>query len=547
MEKQALLNTVFGAMTAKDSIDSGVKAYQGTENQYDNLLGVNMTKTPTTMGQRNAVTSNDLYSTASDSIDELYNLSKEASIKSRLKAGVIDAAILAKLTKENAINGWKHVQKLDEKNTKHIKDAVNSFKNGNIKSGMKSSGKAALFTVPATGAIVAGGVGAGKAIDKLDNKKGENKNDALPKMVSGALTAAAIANVVANKRFTPSASSAGTILKTTLTKQPKEIIKKTGPAGKFVVDTYEKTIKNVAKHQDDTSKAIRNAKGNLDKASSRARTLERMKADKLDYEQKLRKAFEDEGMTYNHVKRTLGVEHANKIFGKPKKTPPFIDLEKKKLNKTSNEQIDELAKQAGYKSFAKHLGNIFVTKGLESIPYVGVPALAAYIMKRDMKKGMRRLDTPENIEKQADFISSVKKYPKLEKGIKRGAEKGVEGLGRVLFPATASAIIGRNLAGNFEDIRNPDYDNQQSGMAKIIINVADNANPRKVKRQVSKAIDDAYKQASEDSTIDIGDILNSVNENADKDIKGTTEKLKGRKVHIGQGIKKLFKKEEMKP
>lgn len=139
------------------------------------------------------------------------------------------------------------------------------------------------------------------------------------------------------------------------------------------------------------------------------------------------------------------------------------------------------------------------------------------------------------------FTNKIDKSKFINAG-KSTVEKAAEGLGRTIFPAAVSAITGRNLMNSLKSIEEERQQSIQEDMAnKIVINV-NQGSKKSIKRQVSKQIDelinsDNLKTAEDNSLIETLRDGTELMENK--------KKIQGKKVHIGNGMKKQFKMDSM--
>jgi len=215
----------------------------------------------------------------------------------------------------------------------------------------------------------------------------------------------------------------------------------------------------------------------------------------------------------------------------------------KRKKKASDELLD-LEKLASFDAeYGKKLLNEhFLQKGKESIPYYVAPAALSFALGRNLRRGFekepKKKDDPEK-------VAGFKMSPKVEGEVKMNLEKGVEGLGRTIFPAALMAATGRDITNSFgrlEDSRS-NKSNMQNSMANgIVIQVSGDGTKRKIKRDISKQLDTALSKQADTRTngFDIGDVA----DNADKDINhmlGDSSRIKTNKISIGNGVKKNFR------
>ena len=106
----------------------------------------------------------------------------------------------------------------------------------------------------------------------------------------------------------------------------------------------------------------------------------------------------------------------------------------------------------------------FLRPGLEAVPYFAAPAALSYAIGKDLNNNLRPVRGPEAssskvvidvpIEKKASDTSPVTGYrarkPDIDKNWGEWASQNLpsqalRGLGRAVFPATAIALIGRDI------------------------------------------------------------------------------------------------------
>lgn len=506
MNKQAkLLTSAFIAMDAVDGAKKVGKAYKQTNNTYSDALGTTVNKSSKKMGGANAEIANPKL--ASETIDDMC---KVAVSKTPIKKAIIGA----KWGKRNLERG---IEKIDAANTQHIRNAIDAVKNKQLVRGVSEAGKASLVTLPAVAGMAAAGKGAERVMKKFDKYPDNPENELERKVVGAGVTGALLLNAVANKRALKPATTALEIAGTKAAKYPLNIVRKS-KAGNVIGQFAKQVGKQGSKAVKDVEKASRYSK----------------------------------------------------------------------VWKKASAEIDELEKIAGKKmDFAKDLAvNHFLKEGLKSIPYYTAPAALGFMLNRDIKNGLKKFDERNSPKEQLkedlkDFATSknkdVEKVAKLinfdkqkvinalsKDNIRRlttkdnlrkagvvALERGADGLGRTMFPATVTAITGRNIMNSFKKLEDGAGSTPQEDMAnKIIIQINGAPSKRNLKREVSKEIDKKYsmdKKASQDESLDVGDILKDINDQIlsdalkkDKDARNVS-KMPVKKIHIGQGVKKTFR------
>lgn len=490
-DKIAFVNKVFAGMEVVDGTKRVKKTYNDSfENKYDNILGTTMTKGPKVMGINNASLSNPKYASSHELVENTYDLIKEASIKRKLKP----------LNKAR-VKAWDFIVDADKKNTAHLSNAAKSIKNKDIKGALKHSANASKFTAPALATTALAGAGTTKLLSDLDKSPEYDKNKLLPVVVGTGVAGSMIANSINNKNFTKSVKLIGDVARDAMHKQPGNMIDKTGPVGQFARKTYSSVVKKSHKTAKD--------------------------ADKIRQE------------SFSKHMKTV-----NKAYNKNGKNKSF-----NKMKKHASTQNTEFAKRVFKENFLKN--------GLESIPYYAAPAALSYAMSRDMRNGLKKKQEAQqpnviniDLSKSASFADPTKTRKVFERSIERAAD----GVGRAIFPATVTAITGRNIMNSLEDINeNKNSTNTSSDMAKIIVNVKNdnmltgkdrNSLKRKARTEVTSAMNDIYKNATlknpNDVSVDIGDIYEELNNDVKNKILGG-RKMSVNKVHVGEGTKKSFR------
>ncbi|MGL5715933.1 MAG: hypothetical protein ACRCX2_23155 [Paraclostridium sp.] len=533
--KQAsMINKVFLGMEAVDGAKKVNSTYKDSNaNKYDSILNTSIKKPDHTMGQANAVVSNNNFKSASDFIDELEKT--------------------ARFTGKDV---KKVIRDMDMKNTQNIKDAVSHAKNKKIGDSLKSAGKAVLPTAGAVGLAGGAGVATSKGLEKLDSSKDRDKDTITPKLIGGALTGALILNGVKNKSMLHPVSKSIEIAKEEVMKQPFRIVERTGPVGKFATNT----LKSVGKKGREIGKSA-----NKERESIARNILKRehgnMNPSKEDISSFLKKTKDFDKKYNNPTNKTKGSfkgkGSSNNQVAKPQtkeqKPSSVIDTLsdlRKKVHNYADEPVKKkvtngISKEASNKEFAKKVfKDHFLKSGLESIPYYAAPAALGYALSTDLSKGFKKPGSDkkkDGKEKTAGFLNPGKKA-KLEHATERAIERAADGLGRTVFPATVTAATGRNIMKSFDKVNHNDDTDTRDDIAKVIINIGDKdkLSKRGMKKEVSKAIDDFYKSATIiDESLDVGDIREEIEKKILEN-----KKIKSGKVHIGEGIKKQFRMSE---
>jgi len=426
------------------------KALKGEDNPYDKILGNKIVKTTAKNGQMNALNSNNpMYANASEVVDIMYDIEKEAGVKKILDVakkvvGEKGKKIADAINKaDSGMQGHLSEMKIERTLMKDNKDfkGLKALKDKSYRDHVKGAAK---VIIPAGAVGVAGTAGAIEGVKKVEdkfnnggNRKGSNPiqdaGDSMYPYVAGAgLLGAATFDALAHKSVVAPFKHMGQGVQKGLYKYPKKILGKAGKSGKAAVEV--------------------------------------LKAATKDIKPKEVKASEDIDML---IEKQAGSERILK--GK------------------------ELAKQLLVKDFFQ--------EGVKSIPYVGVPATASYLVGRDLRHGGRKIkdtyddqiviDVPlknmpaKNVSEKiaGDGIPSMEKF--LKNGI---PERAVQGLSRAFFPTVIVATTGRNMTNAMEDIRKKQdkLPPVEEGKARVIIQLA----PKKASEEIDDLSFD--KKASED-------------------------------------------------
>lgn len=555
---------ITGGLIAMDGIDQlkkVPKTYQDTSNKYDDILDTSMNKATNKMGVRNAVVANPKY--AFDIVNECYDgFNKEAKIqkhdvqiiKQVLKDPKYISGIVKDLgkktynvSKKNLSKGHAKFEEVDYKNTQNIKELSKALKNKDGKTALKKGLLTGAYTLPMAAAVGKGSYELGKTIGSKTGNPEDNNDKLTPAIIGGVIASSLLGGAVAKKGFAPIARSASDSIKKTMTKQPKAIIKRTGPAGRFVVDTYEKAFKDVGKH-------LNNKKTTIQKAEKA--TKENINNYKRNYVLDVDKKSPKQ----EKLDRIADMAQARlRVIDNRKNNTAIRDEVGYKMflnRKHAAAYCDQIEKIASVKSFGKKvITEDFFKEGLKSIPYAAAPAILGLALKRDVKHGFGKqtnINEPEipviTIDKTASF--NIYQHPKMLNAIKTTAEQGAKGLGRTVLPATVTALTGRDIYNSFNKVKNDSLDrNTQDGVAKVIIEVKRNSMDtikgagkakRDTKRQMSNIIDDIYKSAKSNDEDDIGDINKELNDEV-QEVLGNAKSVKAKKIYIGHGQKKQYR------
>lgn len=574
MKKQAgMVNNAFIAMDAVDGAKKMGKAFKTQNTTYSDALGTTLKKQPNKMGAANAAIVNPKL--ASDCIDEMCKIA--------ITLSPMQKAIIKKRKVARSLG--KNIEKIDAKNTQHIKAAYDALKKKQLVRGLSEAGKASVVTVPA----VAGMVGAGKGVEavmkKFDKNRDNPENELERKVVGAGVTAGLLLNAATSKRVMKPGTTALNIIGKKSAKYPMSAIKKTkagkvvgefvkqvgdqgNKAVKSIKDADAKKVRDMAKQIQQKDKDMNFLKGRIYDFMNSKNPLDQNAAFSAILDAEKRKIIKDGAIN--------GLEAAQVDSNWAKREQYLKDLFNEYINpKKASTEIDELEKLAGRKAdFAKNIViDHFFKEGLKSVPYYAAPAALGLTLNRDIKNGLRKMD--EKKEHQTDNddshggkhelkektakLDKVKldggdlsslSNEKLKRILKVTLERSADGLGRTVFPAAVTAVTGRNIMNSFKKLEDSTGQTPQEDMAnKIIIQINGNPTKRNLKRQISKEIDEQYDMVkkAEDESLDIGDILADIYKevgldelNRQKQI-NAQEKLKTQKIHIGNGVKKQFR------
>lgn len=453
------VNKLFVGMDVMDGVGKVKNTYKNSvNNKYDRIMGTQPIKTTNILGQNNAVNGKINYakreSIASEELDEMY---KVASLDDFLK-GMRASKDKVTQGKNNVngkinsgVNSFKNKTGINKDNIKKVKrnvkkkyvsfvrgtrndfrsaatninagkselkrtladisrskyssastQARNQFKSSSasMKNGLKSFGKGMVKSTPAIAGMAGVGYGAYRTMKHFEDKKPvHERNDLYPKAVgvtlSGALAASAIVSKNPYRAFDVASKSMGKVFR----RVPENMIKSTGPVGRYGVDVAKQVKKRTGEMLNQASK----------KSSKGAKKMYKRASDELDF------FLEKNAKTYNLKQFSKSVLKDNVIKG-----------------------------------------------GTESIFYFGVPSAISYAIGRDMRRGGTKLNKGNKkptstvvidipLEKKA---MDVNISPKVENIIRRSAD----GVGRVFIPGAVSAIVGRNIMDNMKKINDNNDD-----------------------------------------------------------------------------------------
>lgn len=508
-KKASLINKAFVALDVKDGVDQMAKGFS-QPNKYDIQMGTDLQKNtklrPDELNseisadeneegeEKESTDEEDLSecgTTASEIIDNLFEMEKQASPKDIFR-------------------------RLDMDNTRYIKSMTKAIAKKDYKNAAKFAAKASKFTIPAVATSALIGHGVGKAVEKTQEKKykksaeddniNARKNDYLPGIASGAVTASLLINALANKGFSHTSEEFARNVKKGAAKAPLKGLSNSGPTGKAASKFLKKFIKDLGK----------NASEEIDFLSKYA-----SKKDEADI--------------------------LSGLFKKKQNKQAFDGIKNIFKKKEQPETLGHALKRIGKENF--------FMKGVTSIPYYIAPAFISYMVGRDINKGFEKIhtDRESKLTKQASILIDTKPKKFAIKNLERAAE----GVGRALFPATVTAITGRNITKNMQKLQDQDeMFSNQDGMANIIINLKTDAldHPNKVKRTVNKEIskkvkehkeqenelkkqESAIKKQASDNAVDITEIVKQIKDELRKE-RGIQQYVRTSKPYITNGMKK---------
>lgn len=586
-----ILNKVMTASSVIDGAKNVKKTYNNSlNNKYSNILGTNVvnSKEKNYMGQNNAI-----------------NMNKDTSKKELIASEEIDALCKVAGIKDIASQVAKKTREIDLNNTQHIKNTAKAIKNKQFGRALKEGAKASAVTVPAAGGMILAGKGFTKTLQKLDKRENQNeRTDNQKKVMGGALTTALALNALANKRaLVPFGNGAKQFTKATknivennttraigdqlrksdtihtVSQTIKNPVKKLGKKVQNNVKKNEQIArqaefvakqKNKKKILDDISNELSNKtvvqKGNNLILPKRVygmnKNNERRKMEEIS------NMLQDDGTSIsklvgnarqNNSMNGLNINKPNynkPNYNKPKYNKPKFNKRNRGNNgpnKKASEEIDDLLKIAGY---PVELGKAFVKSGVNALPAMLAPAILSYAINRDLKTMQKLPDRPKKVKKaksqkikktkQKEINKVAFQVPNINKttvknfALKHGKDAGMiaaKSLGSAVIPGAIVYATGRNIGGALEKVKTRDEINKE-----MIKNKEEQK--KLIQDEVARQIQlkSASEKGSSDVTDDIGDVYNAVSDTLNKDIRGCKE-VEKKKIHIGNGVKKTFRKE----
>lgn len=524
-----LLSKAFIGMDVVDGVQKTKKAYNSShDNKYDNIMGTKPIKTTNIGGQANALNGRNIAIKrnvlASEEVDAMYKQASSPKMlgsqngvnpRNRKKINISDIK-KSKAFKtvgdayknneksminnfNNASSDFKRSKRVLGKTLKQVGSGAAHISDSNIKNGLKAGakiagkgaanfGKGVMRATPALAGMAGIGYGTYKLMDKFEKKKDpRERNDLYPKAIGAVVGGAMLANAVAKKNPYATFNIVGKSVKNTVSKIPKNAIKRTGPLGQFAVTVGEKVKDKTGNIADGLAKKSKNNT----------------------------KTFTKTGNGYNTKK----------------------NFRKKQASEMLDFFFEKQARQVNLGQFAKSVLNENVLKaGIESIPYYAAPAALTYAMGRDFRKGGQKINKNRDIKTTVVNIPIEKKAatvnigPNTEKFIRKGAE----GIGRTFVPGLVSMAVGRNIMDGMKKINNTNnIDNIISqdvpkDKARIII---------QADKKTSDKINEMFKNASNHELESVSDVLSTLNADAQKS-KGNKSKAIYGNVKLAQGIRK---------
>ena len=534
-EKRAFVNAVFGAMEAVDGAKKVGKAYNNTENKYDDLMGTKLVKAPKTMGGQNALVSGKpamARKTASEQLDYLY---KEAGAKDFIK-GVAPKVKQAIPKIKDAVDSF------DAKNTEHLVNAAKAFKNKQVMSGLQHAASAAPGTLLGAGMIAGSGIGTAKLLKKLDGRDNPQNNIEY-NTIGGAISAGMALNALGSGRMLAPASKALGLLASHATKVPVNVVRNT-PAGK-AINIVGQGVKASAAQANKINKDISFIGSNVDALMKKGASFEQAKKQIID-------------------KQIQVLKNQNWQLGKtnPDQLQKLINTRMGELShafdtvqgliKKASSQLDDLCKVAGVKTdyLQGVIKNKFFKPGLESLPYYAGPAMIGLMVDKKVERKLKdaelykahqeylknKENQPQNPQEKVASAGTVfLKNPGADRILRQSLESAVEGVGRMAVPLAASAVIGRDITNSLKKMdRSAVTNGTTPDEASIQLS-------RRDRRQIQRDLKGAQTKVAEELPQNNSDVVEEITREVEREIIGAKEKLEGEKIHIGNGLKKQFR------
>ena len=534
-EKRAFVNAVFGAMEAVDGAKKVGKAYNNTENKYDDLMGTKLVKAPKTMGGQNALVSGKpdmAKKIASEELDYLY---KEAGAKDFIKG-------VAPKVKEAIPKIKGAVDSFDAKNTEHLVNAAKAFKNKQVVSGLQHAASAAPGTLLGAGMIAGSGIGTAKLLKKLDGRDNPQNNIEY-NTIGGAISAGMALNALGSGRMLAPASKALGILANHAVKVPANVAKNT-PAGK-AINIVGQGVKASATQANKINKDISFIGSNVDALMNKGVSFEQAKKQIID-------------------RQIQNIKNQNWQLGKtnPDQLQKLINTRMGELShafdavqglmKKASSQLDDLCKVAGAKTdyLQGVIKNKFFKSGLESLPYYAGTAVIGRMVDKKVERKLKdavlykahkeylkgKENQPQNPQEKIASTGTVfLKNPGADKILRQSIESAVEGVGRMALPLAASAVIGRDITNSLKKM------DRSSAVSGTTPDEASIQLSRRDRRQIQRDLKGAQTKVAEELPQNSGDVVEEITREVEREIVGAKEKLDGEKVHIGNGVKKQFR------
>lgn len=501
MEKESgIINKVFGAMEVVDGAKKVKKEFNNAENKYDAKLGVstNHLKPP---------------KLASEELDELLKIAGvgQRGFKSLSRAAGSTITDGAKAVK-------KGIGAADKFTMDNASKAVASMKGGDIKQGLKSGAKA----LPGLAAGAAGIVGAGKlatkAIDHFDKRPSE-ENKLESKVIGAGLSTALALSAMTNRSLAKPLAVASKASRNKVLMHPIDKYKASSPTAKTVIEGGQNAIKGVNKA---LNSAIGKDKSGAFKAMKDA-TNKNINS-KRNTERQAQKIIGSVNNALSNSKRQQDMVGALKDLSAREKDN-FVNSFMLSNSKASAAEALKAWKTSADKS------------QFDKASRAAVP-----VIKRLNKNAGEEIDELLKIAEIASPNSAKKIIPAAFKGV--GAAGKYLG-DKILTPAltamasTAAPVIATTIMSQRMINQAKEEKEQEQAQAQ-----SQSQAPQQMQQPQTLVIKlDGYgepKMASEDNAIDVGDVLDEISEEINKELKNSSA-LQGSKVHIGHGQKKKFR------
>lgn len=510
MNKEAgIINKAFATMDVVDGSKRVKDTYKKSiTNKFDSTMGnVSNCSGPDNMGSLNAAISNP-NKLASEQLDILYKqaMPSISSLKNGLHRGFVKSKYIGR--------------KIDKQNSRHISNMMSGIKNGKVNQTLKEGLKAGAITIPAAAGMVGSGIATSKGLSKIDEKV--TKKEIQPdrkleyNVIGAGVTTGLVLSAINKKKLLAPYALAGRAANDGLIKMPVKALKNS-KAGKVVAETLKNSASAMNKANNQIIQTKNNAEQNVVKVGKDLlNIINNNKSKNLDNQQAASILIKRRKNDFFATQKAKGVPltNANKLW---EEQESLLNNHVKKALANIEKQsathiLSDMEKLAGKTDYLKDVfKNHFLKEGVKSIPYYGAPAVLSMGLSTDLRHGLKKID---HVDEKKNDINNEKtasniKLPSKEFS-KEMFEKGVDGLARTVFPATAMAVTGRNITNAFEKIDNSNRNMQEDMANKIIIQVNGGDSKRKIKRNVNKELDNSlFKKAEENINKTIIDNIRS--------------------------------------